>query len=73
MSEEVPQFIKLGTPLYDINDVKPWAESVKEILGMIKADYYSSSSLIEKAYRPNVPQGVRHLNWNETLKRYSYV
>ena len=73
MSEEVPQFIKLGTPLYDIDDVKPWAESVKEILRMIKTGYYSSSRLREKAYRPSVPQGVRHLNWNETLKRYSYI
>ena len=70
MSDEVPQFVALGTPLYDIGHVKPWVESVKEILRMIKTGYYSSSRLLEKAYRPSVPQGVRHLNWSEWLKKY---
>ena len=68
-SKEVPQFIKLGTPLYDIEDVKPWAESVVKILDMIKMGY-SGHALLEKVYRPNTPENIRYLRWSEILGEY---
>ena len=68
-SKKVPQFIKLRTPLYDIEDVKPWAESVVEILGMIKRGY-SGRALLEKVYRPNTPENIRYLRWSEILGKY---
>lgn len=69
-SEKVPQFVKLGTPLYDIDHVKPWAESIVEILGMIKKGYYRSHELLGKVYRPPTPSRVRYMRWNEILQEY---
>ncbi len=68
-SNEVPAFVTLGTPLYDYEDVKRWAESVSNIFGLIGKGV-SRRMLFERVYRPSAPQNLRYLNWNETYKRY---
>jgi len=61
--------LNLGTPLYDYEDVKRWAESVSNIFGLIGKGV-SRRMLFERVYRPSAPQNLRYLNWNETYKRY---
>ena len=37
--EDVPDFVALGTPLFDIDEVIPWAKSVAEILEEVHESY----------------------------------
>ena len=53
-----PEFISLGTPLQDLDDVKKWADTVSKIFATIN-ESSSGSSLLQKAYRLQEAHGLR--------------
>jgi len=53
-----PEFISLGTPLQDLDDVKKWADTVSKIFDMIN-ESSSGSLLLKKAYRLQEAHGLR--------------
>ena len=57
-SGDNPEFISLGTPLQDLDEVKKWAETVSKMFSMIK-EGYSGTLLLQTGYRLQKERGLR--------------
>ena len=51
--EDVPDFVALGIPLFDIDEVIPWAKSVAEILEEVHESYNRKISYNRREYIQN--------------------
>lgn len=62
--ENPPAFLTLGTPLFDLEDVRKWACDVARIFRMIRTGT-SGSVLLQKVHRPD-DRRVNYLNYGRT-------
>ena len=63
--ENPPAFLTLGTPLFNLEDVRKWARDVASLLKMIR-EGASGSVLLQRVHRPDDSR-INYSNYGRTL------